>query len=161
MKYTIVAVALLLSGCAVGPNYKRPVVALPDQFRGAPAPAAEASIGDTKWENLFNDPVLHKLVETSLKQNFDLRIAAERVLQARAQLDSRRANLFPFIDGQGQWNATRGSTVGSLPFIAEGADLSYAYTQAGIGASWERSEEHTSELQSLAYLVCRLLLEKK
>src|SRR6185436_19483010 len=97
----------------------------------------EASIADTKWSDLFNDPVLRQLVETALKQNFDLQIAAERVQQARAQLDSRRANLFPFFDGQGHWSATRASTVGSLPFVSEGADLSYAYSQAGIGASWE------------------------
>lgn len=139
MKYAIVAAAaLLLAGCAVGPNYKRPAVALPDQFRGAASQAVgDTSIADTKWENLFNEPVLRQLVETALKQNFDLQIAAERVQQARAVLDRQRANLFPFIDGQGQFNATRASTVGSVPFIAKGADLSYSYTQAGIGASWE------------------------
>ena len=64
-------------------------------------------------------------------------IAAERVQQARAQLGILRANLFPFLNGQAQWNATRASTLGSLPFIAEGTDLKFAYTQAGIGASWE------------------------
>ena len=138
MKHTIVAAALLLTSCAVGPNYKRPAVALPGQFRGAaPDATGDASIADTKWENLFNDVVLRQLVETALKQNFDLQIAAERVQQARAQLQGQRANLFPFIDGQAQFNATRASTVGSAPFIAKGADLSYAYTQAGIGASWE------------------------
>jgi NodT family efflux transporter outer membrane factor (OMF) lipoprotein len=139
MKYVLVATAaLILAGCAVGPNYKRPAVELPGQFRGASAQAAiEVSIADTKWADLFHDQVLRQLVETALKQNFDLQIAAERVQQARAQLDSRRANLFPFLSGQAQWNATRASTVGSLPFVSEGADLSYAYSQAGIGASWE------------------------
>jgi NodT family efflux transporter outer membrane factor (OMF) lipoprotein len=139
MKYAMVAAAtMILTGCAVGPNYKRPAVVLPGQFRGAaPQVATEASIADTKWSDLFNDPVLRQLVETALKQNFDLQIAAERVQQARAQLDGRRANLFPFIDGQGQWTATRASTVGSVPSVAKGSDLSYAYTQAGIGASWE------------------------
>jgi NodT family efflux transporter outer membrane factor (OMF) lipoprotein len=139
MKYAIVATAaLLLASCAVGPNYKRPAVTLPGQFRGAASQAVgDTSIADTKWENLFNEPVLRQLVETALKQNFDLQIAAERVQQARAVLDRQRANLFPFIDGQGQFNATRASTVGSVPFVAKGADLSYSYTQAGIGASWE------------------------
>src|SRR5712691_6662844 len=138
MKYAIVATAAaLLAGCAVGPKYKRPAVALPDQFRGAASQApGDTSIADTKWENLFNESVLRQLVETALKQNFDLQIAAERVQQARAQLDSRRANLFPFFSGEGQWNATRASTVGSLPFVSKGTDLSYAYSQAGIGASW-------------------------
>src|ERR1700694_1387383 len=100
MKYAIAAAALSLAGCTVGPNYKRPAIVLPDQFRGAaPQNAADATLADTKWQDLFNDAVLRQLVETALKQNFDLRIAAERVQQARAQLDSRRANLFPFIDG--------------------------------------------------------------
>lgn len=138
-KYVAVAVtAVALTGCSVGPKYKRPVVALPDQFRGtAPGAADEVSIADTKWADLFNEPVLRQLVETGLKQNFDLQIAAERVQQARAQLDARRANLFPFFNSQSQWNATRPSTLGSLPFIAEGTDLSNAYSQVGIGATWE------------------------
>lgn len=130
--------AALLQGCLVGPNYKRPLLNLPDQYHGTtPVNAGETSIAETKWENLFDDPVLRKLVETALAQNFDLQIAAERVDQARAQFDSRKANLSPFINGQGQWNATRGSSVGSLPFIKEGTNLSYAYTQVGIGATWE------------------------
>ena len=139
MKYAVVATAaLILTGCAVGPNYKRPAVALPAQFRGAtPQASVDASIAETKWTDLFNEPVLRQLVETALKQNFDLQIAAERVQQARAQLDARQANLFPFFNGQAQWNATRSSTVGAVPFIAKGAGLSYAYSQAGIGASWE------------------------
>jgi multidrug efflux system outer membrane protein len=142
MKYprylTLSAAALTLSGCLVGPNYKSPSVPLPTQFRGATAQnPTDKSIAETKWQDLFSDPVLRQLVETALAQNFDLRIAAERVQQAQAQFDIRRANLSPFINGQGQWNATRGSSVGSLPFIKEGTNLNYAYTQAGISATWE------------------------
>ena len=139
MKYALVAIAaVMLAGCAVGPNYKRPALTLPEQFRGdASQTPADVSIADTKWPDLFHEPVLRKLVETALQENFDLRIAAEKVEQAHARLDGQRANLFPFINSQAQWNATRASTKGSLPFVAENADLSYAYTQAGIGASWE------------------------
>src|SRR5260370_15016782 len=138
MKYAIAAAAMLLAGCAVGPNYKRPDIALPGQFRGAaPQKVGDASIADTKWQDLFNDAVLGQLVETALQKNFDLRIAAERVQQARAQLDSRRANLFPFIDGQVGFTANRTSTVGSLPVFAKGINLNYAVTQAGLSATWE------------------------
>ncbi|MGH9629950.1 MAG: efflux transporter outer membrane subunit [Bryobacteraceae bacterium] len=129
--------ALILSGCTVGPNYKRPKIAVPDQFRATAASPDAPSIADTKWFEIFDDPNLRKLVDTALEQNFDLRIAAERVLQARAQFGIQRANLFPFLDGQAQWNATRSSTIGSLPFIAEDSDLKFAYTQVGVGASWE------------------------
>lgn len=132
--------ALLLSGCMVGPNYQKPSMALPGQFRGAPvsagATADAASIADTKWQDLFNDPVLQQLVETALKQNFDIQIAAERVQEARAQFESQRANLFPFLNGQAQFNADRLSTIGGTP-VPAGTNLSYAYTQVGLGASWE------------------------
>ena len=140
MKYSIAAAAaVILAGCAVGPNYKRPAIALPEQFRGAaPQKAADASIADTKWQDLFNDAVLRQLVETALQQNFDLRIAAERVQQARAQLDSRRANLFPFIDGQVGFTANRSSTVGSVPLFSKDINLNYAVTQAALAplGSW-------------------------
>src|SRR5260370_23509167 len=137
MKFAIAAAAMLLAGCAVGPNYKRPDIALPGQFRGAAPQVGDASIADTKWQDLFNDAVLRQLVETALQKNFDLRIAAERVQQARAQLDSRRANLLPFIDGQVGFTANRTSTVGSLPVFAKGIILNYAVTQAGLSATWE------------------------
>jgi multidrug efflux system outer membrane protein len=139
MKRVVVALAaILLAGCAVGPKYSRPKVALPDQFRGAgPEATGAASIADTKWQDLFTDSALRQLVETALEQNYDLQIAAERVQQAQAQLDIRRASLFPFFNNQTQWNASRGSSLGSLPFIAEGTNLSYAYSQVGVGATWE------------------------
>jgi NodT family efflux transporter outer membrane factor (OMF) lipoprotein len=139
VKSSMLAVlAFTLGGCMVGPRYKSPVVNVPGQYRGVTAPnAGNESIAETKWENLFPDAALKELVGTALKQNFDLQIAAERVQQAQAQFSIRKANLSPFINGQGQWNATRGSSVGTLPFIQEGTNLSYAYTQAGIGASWE------------------------
>lgn len=139
MKYAAIAVmALLAAGCTVGPKYKRPVVQAPDQFRGDRAPeAGTASLGDTKWQDLFPDETLRKLVQTALAQNFDLRIAAERVEQARAQMEARRSSLFPFFNWQSGWTAARGSSVGSLPFIARGTDLSYASSQTGLAASWE------------------------
>jgi multidrug efflux system outer membrane protein len=130
--------ALLLAGCMVGPNYQKPAVALPGQFRGAPpADSGDKSIADTKWQDLFSDPSLRQLVDVALKQNFDIQIAAERVLEAKAQFDSQRANLFPFINGQAQFNAERASTIGATPFIPPGDNLSLSYTQVGVGASWE------------------------
>jgi len=143
MRYALLATAALaLTGCMVGPNYQKPAVALPGQFRGAAAATgaagtADASIADTKWQDLFKDPVLQQLVETALKQNFDIQIAAERVQEARAQFDSQRANLFPFLSGQGQFGAARTSTIGATPFIPAGTNLSLSYTQIGAGASWE------------------------
>jgi len=70
--------AALVSSCTVGPNYKRPVVQPPSAFRSDAAPGAE-SLADLKWFNVFRDDTLTGLVTTALKQNFELRIAAERV----------------------------------------------------------------------------------
>jgi multidrug efflux system outer membrane protein len=129
--------ALLLAGCTVGPNYKRPDIALPAQFRGAaPGATGDTSIADTKWQDLFHDPALEKLVNTALSQNFDLQIAAERVEQASARLQTQRAQLFPFLNASGQYAVAKGSSRGPTP-IPAGADTTVSYAQAGIGASWE------------------------
>ena len=87
---------VMLAGCAVGPNYKRPAVDTPQTFRGAPAetPSA-ASFGDEKWSEVFQDPQLQALIRTALQQNYDVRIAATRILQAQAQLSITRGNEFP------------------------------------------------------------------
>jgi outer membrane protein, multidrug efflux system len=135
--WIIAALALALTGCTLGPNYHRPQVAVPDQFRNVPAAAGPNSIADTKWFDLFQDDTLKQLVTTALANNFDLRIAAERVLEARAQYGITRAGLFPTLDGQGQFTASRTSSVGSFNFIPEGSNLSTSYTQAALSFSWE------------------------
>ena len=128
--------AAWLCGCAVGPNYKRPSVALPDAYRGAPASDA-ASIAGVKWFDLFGDDTLKQLVSPALERNFPLRTPARRVEEARAQFGIAHANLFPFLDAQGQFNATRSSSIGSFPFIQRGTNLSASYTQVGAALSWE------------------------
>jgi multidrug efflux system outer membrane protein len=88
------------AGCIVGPDYKRPPVTLPDTFRGATTPvAADAtSIADQAWFDVFEDDQLRELIQTALKQNLDLRIAATRILQAQAQLGITNADQFPTVD---------------------------------------------------------------
>jgi multidrug efflux system outer membrane protein len=91
---------LLCSGCAVGPNYKKPAVPVPPAYRGASADQAGtsgASFGDQKWWDAFQDEALRDLVQTALKQNYDVRIAAVRILEARAQLGITRADQFPSV----------------------------------------------------------------
>jgi multidrug efflux system outer membrane protein len=98
---TLFLAVLLTVGCAVGPNYKRPNVSAPDAYRGvmpqeAAQPAAE-SLGDQKWWEVFQDEELQKLIRTALQQNYDVQIAAARILQAQAQLGITRADQFPSI----------------------------------------------------------------
>jgi multidrug efflux system outer membrane protein len=137
MRAVVVVLAAAICGCTVGPNYKRPNVALPAQFRGVPAPSGDVSLGDRKWAEVFNDETLNQLISTAVKQNFDLRIAAERIQQARAQFGITRANQYPFVDLQGGFTASRSSSLGSFSFIPAGTHLAASYTQAGAALSWE------------------------
>jgi multidrug efflux system outer membrane protein len=83
----------------LGPNYRRPAIDAPGVYRddGRPAIAASESLGSEKWWDVFQDPVLQQLIRTALEQNYDLQIAASRVLQAQAQLGITRANQFPMV----------------------------------------------------------------
>src|SRR6202163_4824852 len=100
MKYSLIAVgvaAVLLSSCAVGPNYVRPAVPVPQNFRAPeplPAPQA-ASLADLKWFEIFKDEQLQELTRTALVQNYDLRDAVARVEQARANRGITRSSQFP------------------------------------------------------------------
>jgi multidrug efflux system outer membrane protein len=96
-KSLLLAFVVLFAGCAVGPNYKRPTVNVPTDYRdGMAAQATTASsLGNEKWWDVYQDPVLLQLIHTALQQNYDVRIAATRVLQAQAQLGIARANQFP------------------------------------------------------------------
>jgi multidrug efflux system outer membrane protein len=107
---------------------------VPVEFPGTPA--TKESLADTKWFDLFQDVTLKQLVATALAKNFDVRIAAERVLEARAQYGITRANLFPTLDAQGSFTASRSSSIGSFPF-PPGAPTAFSYTQAGLQLSWE------------------------
>ncbi len=102
---TILPVVLLLSLCActVGPNYERPKVSVPDQFRSAPdLPQEQRSaepFGQMKWWTVFQDKVLEDLIREALANNYDIRIAAARVMQAQAIVGIRRADQLPSISG--------------------------------------------------------------
>src|SRR5579862_778134 len=95
----ILLAALVLSGCAVGPNYHRPAVQAPTVFRDAEdsqqPETQSASVADLPWWQVFHDSQLQELIRTALKQNYDLQLAMERVTAARAQLGITRANQFP------------------------------------------------------------------
>ena len=140
----VIVTALLLSSCAVGPNYQRPQIATPAQFRGATAPApdpnadgAVKSLADLSPSDLFHDPTLAALLKTALSQNNDLRIAVERVLEARSQYGITRSAIFPSLDAQGQYDAARPSTIGSTTFLPADINLAASYTQTGFSLSWE------------------------
>jgi multidrug efflux system outer membrane protein len=132
------------TGCTVGPNYRRPAVDVPGTYRGstaeqdptaAPAPSTEtqprqessASLGDEKWWEVFRDPQLQSLIRTALKNNYDVRIAATRVLEAQAQLGITRADQLPSLSGGGNISSQQNPQIGPIP--------AYEITQGQLTAS--------------------------
>ena len=120
----------------MGPDYKRPVVNPPAAFRGASTTDA-ASLADLKWFEVFRDETLTDLVNTALRDSFEIRIAAERVLQARAAYGIARADRFPSVDASAGVTAARASEVGANRGLPPNADTSVSYVQAGFSVGWE------------------------
>ena len=130
-----IALALfLLTGCAVGPNYKRPPVTVPDGYRGLAPDAGQqppASLGDEKWWTVFQDQQLQELIREALAQNYDVRIAATRVLQAQAVVGITRADQFPTIAG--------GASASNQRFPRTPTTSAYETSPLGVNLSlfWE------------------------
>jgi len=126
---------LLSAGCAVGPNYKRPGTDVPGMYRGttsqdATQPATE-SLGEQKWWDVFQDKQLQDLIHTALQQNYDVRIAATRILQAQAQLGITRADQLPTISGGAQAVSERNPRTKFFPQYETSAN------QVDLSLAWE------------------------
>ena len=127
------SLALLLGGCA-SPRYLRPEIAAPPSYRGdAVTPAIPAaanngepgSLGELRWRDLIQDEELSKLIEEALAHNFDIQIAAARVLEARAQLTVSRSSRLPSVDAPAGYSKLR----------FESADSSV--TNLSVSLGWE------------------------
>jgi multidrug efflux system outer membrane protein len=130
----------------VGPNYKRPATPAPPQFRGGESQPSQASLADTKWFDLFQDEILRSLLKDALAANYDIRIAAQRVLASEGQLAATRSGLFPQFGA----HAEAGRTGVKSP--------TQSWAGAFGAASWEidlfgklrrASEAATADMQAL------------
>jgi multidrug efflux system outer membrane protein len=121
-----------LAGCTVGPRYQRPKVDAPEKFRGDAA-APTNSLGDIPWWELFRDETLQVLIRTALTNNYDVRIAAARVEQARAILAENRAGYFPQLTYEGAAGVGKNAENGS-PFPGLGHT---EWFEAVGNVSWE------------------------
>jgi multidrug efflux system outer membrane protein len=119
------ASTLCVAGCMVGPRYQRPVANAPQVFRGATPPdinsqehpqvvsvqglineqAGVTSLGDENWAAVFKDPTLQQLIREALANNYDAKIAAQRVLEQQDQVGITRAQQFPTLSGGGSYTA--------------------------------------------------------
>ncbi len=168
---TIAMLMLVATGCTVGPNYKRPTVDVPGGFRGAapsadgaqtgtqsvqkkpeqqpsqsaaqPPQSAASSIGDEKWWEVFQDPQLQDLIRTALKNNFDVNIAAARILKAQAQLGITRADQLPTL-GVGaaaiNFDAPRNKFVGNTESSVNAVEASFNW-QLDFWGKYRRATE--------------------
>lgn len=115
-------VLLLASGCALGPNYRRPVVSTLDDFRGQ-SPAEAASLADQPWWEVFGDETLKSLITQSLERNYDVRTAVWRVEEYRARAGIERSDWLPQITPTAMWERGRQS--------------SFAYGGGKTGSVWD------------------------
>jgi multidrug efflux system outer membrane protein len=137
MKRTAAAVLLsvAIAGCTVGPRYKRPAVDVPAAHRGIEQENAgktdSASLADQKWWELFQDQQLQQLLRIAIEQNYDVRIAAARILEAQAQLGITRSNQFPQASAGAAASAQRTPKQSVLPATNSSIE------QLSISAAWE------------------------
>ena len=142
----LVFLTLFTCSCAVGPNYKRPKVDVPVTYRGAtadgapeasqsdgnPAQAASGqSLADQKWWDVFQDPTLQELIRTALKENYDVRIAAARIMEARAQLGITRADQLPSV------NAGGAATNDRVPKTKFAPETETSFNAVGASLGWD------------------------
>ncbi len=134
---SITAIALLvltLSGCMVGPEYKRPLVETPQSWRFEEKEAKD--IVNTAWWHQFNDPVLDELVGIALRENKDLKIAAARVEEFMGKYAVTRASLFPQVTANAGLERSRTTELGQVPLPVGTPNPFYEY-QTSLSASWE------------------------
>lgn len=124
-----------LMGCNVGPRYARPPIAAPAAYRGADdqaiANADKESLGDRQWSAVFRQPELQELIRTALADNYDLRIAAERILEQQAQVRITHAQEFPTVSVGG---TGAGATIPSSVSSSISSPLSFG--SFNISAAW-------------------------
>ncbi len=159
---------ILLAGCTVGPNYSRPQVPTTPTFRGADnTPMASdpaSSLGDQRWAEVFHEPELQDLLRMALANNYDLRVAAQHVLEQQAQVRITRAQQFPTINVGGtgigaELPNSLGTQIAS-PLVDGSFNVSAAWTPDFWGLYRRQSEAARAQLlaQTWAQRAVRLSL---
>lgn len=131
-KIIILCFVFLLAGCAVvGPDYQRPDIQTPGQWRFKEDQAR--TLINARWWEQFNDPVLNSLIEIALKENKDVLIAAARIEEYSGRYVATRGDLFPQLQGSGQAIRQQNTQAGSPPL----ASNAYPLYSTALNASWE------------------------
>ena len=132
------SLAAALAGCSLAPTYERPDAPVSSAYPAGPAYKADAAgpvaTADIGWRDFFADPLLQQLIEQSLANNRDLRVAALNVEAARAQYRIQRADLLPSVGIAGKETAQR--TPADLSPSGQ-ASTSHNYQVGAALSSWE------------------------
>lgn len=156
-KYPRLSLAIaagLLAGCNVGPKYARPNVTAPPAYRGADDTAVasdpKASLGDEQWAAVYREPELQELIRKALANNYDLRIAAKRILEQQAQVKITRSQEFPSVTVGGTGiGATLPSSLGTQipsPLVDGSFNVSAAWTPDFWGLYRKQTEAARAQL---------------
>ena len=153
MRLVVALLAVGIAGCTVGPDYRRPTVEAPADWRIDYPKAAD--VANLPWWEQFGDPVLNDLVETALRENRDLRIAAARVDQFIGALTVTGSQLYPQLGYGADANRARASAVGQPP-LPPGANPYFSLFQVSLGAAWQadlfgRVRRQTEAAQARVY----------
>jgi multidrug efflux system outer membrane protein len=130
----ILLILILIAGCAVGPDYKRPEISTPATYMYEVKDAADTA--NTEWWQQFKDPVLDALIDEALANNKSVKIAAAKVEQASGLLVQTRSPIFPQINYSGAGEQQRLTELGATPLSPAIPNPQTAY-QVLAGASWE------------------------
>jgi outer membrane protein, multidrug efflux system len=158
----------LLAGCNVGPKYTRPNYTAPPAFRGADEAAvssdAKSSIGDEQWATVYQEPELQELIRKAMVNNYDVRIAAQHILEQQAQVKITRSQQFPTVTVGGTGiGAALPSSLGtqiSSPLVDGSFNLSAAWTPDFWGQYRKQTEAARAQLlaQTWAQRAVRMTL---
>lgn len=129
-RLTALSLVLLTTGCTLGPNYQRPAVPAPQAWREIPKADAQ-SFANTPWFEVFDDPKLQELIRVAVGENKDLKIAIERIEEARAFYGIAKADLWPKVD------VTAGAGRGRVPLASGGSGTDVSQFSLSADVSWE------------------------
>lgn len=132
---TVLAAAVFLAACAVGPDYRPPQMATPDQFIGVEATQFSPADVEREFWKTFNDGQLNELIEQALGANHDIRIATARLRETRALRGEARLDLAPTVTGSAGYTQSRASERQLAPRTS--ADRDQDYYDSGFDAFWE------------------------
>ena len=160
---SILAAALVLSGCAMIPKYERPVAPVPAQYPGATEPRKESAASDIAWQSFFVEERLKKLIELALANNRDLRVAILNVEQSCAQYRITRSASFPGVEAGGsftrqhasgitsdQWSASLGTTAYELDLFGRVRSLNKQALEKYLATAEARRSAQISLVAAVA-----------